>query len=57
MLVNAFNCLLGALAEVIVWMTVADVFFVHERGIMKIFRLDLVCGLNLGSSGLWIHYP
>ena len=35
MLVNAFSCLVGALAEVIVQMTVADVFFVHQRGVMN----------------------
>ena len=35
MLVNAFSCGLGALAEVIVQMTVADVFFVHQRGLMN----------------------
>lgn len=34
-LVNAFSCLVGALAEVLVQMTVADVFFVHERGLMN----------------------
>ena len=39
MLVNAFSCLVGALAEVIVQMTVADVFFVHERGRMNSFYL------------------
>lgn len=33
LLVNALSCGLGALAEVIVQMTVADVFFVHQRGI------------------------
>jgi MFS family permease len=30
--VNTLNCFFGALAEVIVQMTVADVFFVHQRG-------------------------
>ncbi|KAJ5535969.1 major facilitator superfamily domain-containing protein [Penicillium frequentans] len=35
MLVNALSCLLGALAEVIVQMTVADMFFVHQRGQMN----------------------
>ncbi|KAE8440904.1 hypothetical protein EG329_006325 [Mollisiaceae sp. DMI_Dod_QoI] len=35
MLINAFSCGVGALAEVIVQMTVADVFFVHERGLMN----------------------
>ncbi|KAF9888812.1 hypothetical protein FE257_008181 [Aspergillus nanangensis] len=32
MLINAFNCGLGALAEAIVQMTIADMFFVHQRG-------------------------
>jgi hypothetical protein len=32
MLVNAFSCGVGALSEVIVQMTVADIFFVHQRG-------------------------
>lgn len=31
-LVNAVQCWLGALAEVLVQMTVADVYFVHQRG-------------------------
>lgn len=31
-LINVFNCLLGALAEVIAQMTIADLYFVHERG-------------------------
>ena len=35
MAVNTLNCLFGSLAEVIVQMTVADVFFVHERGRMN----------------------
>lgn len=35
MLVNAFSCLLGALAEVICNMTIADVYFVHQRGKMN----------------------
>ena len=30
--VNALQCWLGALAEVLVQMTVADVYFVHQRG-------------------------
>lgn len=34
MLVNVFGCGLGALADVICQMTIADVFFVHERGLM-----------------------
>ena len=35
MLVNVFSCLVGALAEVIVQMTIADVYFTHERGRMN----------------------
>jgi MFS family permease len=35
MLINGFGCGVGALSEVIVQMTVADVFFVHERGAMN----------------------
>lgn len=31
--VNALQCWLGALAEVMVQMTVADVYFVHQRGL------------------------
>lgn len=62
-LTNLFNCLLGALAEVIVQMTVAgrypwlpysaitdqetDVFFVHERGLMN--NLYIWC-MTIGGS-------
>lgn len=35
MLVNLFSCLVGSLAEVIVQMTVADMFFVYQRGTMN----------------------
>lgn len=35
MLVNVLSCIVGALAEVLVQMTVADMFFVHERGLMN----------------------
>lgn len=35
MLVNILSCIVGALSEVLVQMTVADVFFVHERGLMN----------------------
>ena len=35
MSVNILSCIVGALAEVLVQMTVADVFFVHERGLMN----------------------
>jgi MFS family permease len=44
--VNTLNCLFGSLAEIIVQMTVADVFFVHERGRMNSFYL---WSLNIGS--------
>ncbi|KAF2629703.1 synaptic vesicle transporter [Macroventuria anomochaeta] len=46
-LTNLFNCLLGALAEVIVQMTVADVFFVHQRGMMN--NLYVWC-MSIGGS-------
>ncbi|KAF4991114.1 hypothetical protein FDECE_14156 [Fusarium decemcellulare] len=32
MLINAFQCGVGSLAEVMVQMTIADVFFIHQRG-------------------------
>lgn len=35
MMVNTVSCFVGALAEVIVQMTVADVFFVNQRGTMN----------------------
>ncbi|KAJ5619420.1 hypothetical protein N7510_003404 [Penicillium lagena] len=35
MLVNVLSCIVGALAEVLVQMTVADVYFVHQRGFMN----------------------
>ncbi|KPM46327.1 hypothetical protein AK830_g218 [Neonectria ditissima] len=35
MLINVIQCLFGSLAEVIVQMTIADVFFVHQRGRMN----------------------
>ncbi|KAK5129231.1 hypothetical protein LTR08_003734 [Meristemomyces frigidus] len=35
MLVNVFSCWVGSLAEVIVQMTIADVYFTHERGRMN----------------------
>ncbi|KAJ5723944.1 major facilitator superfamily domain-containing protein [Penicillium malachiteum] len=35
MLVNILSCFFGALSEVIVQMTVADVYFVHQRGLMN----------------------
>lgn len=33
--VNAVQCWLGALAEVLIQMTIADVYFVHQRGLMN----------------------
>ncbi|KOC15616.1 hypothetical protein AFLA70_269g001790 [Aspergillus flavus AF70] len=35
MLVNILSCVVGALAEVLVQMTVADIYFVHQRGLMN----------------------
>ena len=35
MLVNLLTCLVGALAEVMVQMTVADMYFVHQRGLIN----------------------
>ncbi|KAF7544101.1 hypothetical protein G7Z17_g10219 [Cylindrodendrum hubeiense] len=35
MLINVLQCFFGSLAEVIVQMTIADVFFVHQRGRMN----------------------
>jgi MFS family permease len=46
-LTQAFNCLLGALAEVIVQMTIADVFFIHERGLMNSLY---ICVMNVGTQ-------
>jgi MFS family permease len=46
-LTQVFNCLLGALAEVIVQMTIADVFFVHERGVMTSLY---ICTMSVGTS-------
>ena len=34
--VNAVQCWLGALAEVLVQMTVADVYFVHVRALLRV---------------------
>ncbi|OAL04381.1 MFS general substrate transporter, partial [Phaeosphaeriaceae sp. SRC1lsM3a] len=45
--VQVFNCLLGALAEVIVQMTVADVFYVHERGVVTSLY---VCVMSVSTS-------
>lgn len=48
MLVNAISCGVGALAEVIVQMTVADVFFVHQRGTVNSIY---VWSVNFGANG------
>ena len=45
--VNTLNCLFGALAEIIVQMTVADVFFVHQRGRMNSYFYWF---FNIGGS-------
>jgi len=47
MLINAFSCGVGALSEVIVQMTVADVFFIHERGAMNTIY---VWAIGIGGS-------
>lgn len=47
MLVNAFSCGVGALAEVICNMTIADVYFVHQRGKMNSIY---IWAQNLGGS-------
>ncbi|KAL2828962.1 major facilitator superfamily domain-containing protein [Aspergillus cavernicola] len=50
MLVNVFSCLSGALSEVMVQMTIADMFFVHERGLMNsIFIWTAQIGASLGA--------
>ena len=45
--VNALQCWLGALAEVMVQMTVADVFFVHQRGLKNSIYIWVA---NTGST-------
>jgi MFS family permease len=45
--VNTLNCLFGALSEIIVQMTVADMFFVHQRGRMNSYYIWF---LNIGTS-------
>lgn len=47
-LTQAFNCLLGALAEVLVQMTIADLFFVHQRG----FRNNMYVWTMMFGSAL-----
>lgn len=45
--VNVWSCLVGALGEVLVQMTVADIFFVHQRGAMNTI---FVWAQNAGST-------
>lgn len=45
--VNALQCWVGSLAETMVQMTVADVFFVHQRGLMNSIY---IWSSNFGSS-------
>ena len=45
--VNALQCWLGALAEVLVQMTVADIYFVHQRGRANSIYVWLA---NVGST-------
>ena len=45
--VNTLNCLFGALAEILVQMTVTDMFFVHQRGRMNSYYIWF---LNIGGS-------
>ncbi|KAJ5100425.1 hypothetical protein N7456_006477 [Penicillium angulare] len=48
MLVNILSCIVGSLAEVLVQMTIADVFFVHERGLMNtIYYWFMTVGVTL----------
>lgn len=48
MLVNILSCIVGALSEVIVQMTVADIYFVHERGLMNtIYYWFMTLGTSL----------
>lgn len=44
---NTVSCVVGALSEIMVQMTVADIFFVHERGLMNSIYYWIA---NLGSS-------
>jgi MFS family permease len=45
--VNALQCWVGSLAETMVQMTVADVFFVHQRGLMNSIY---IWASNFGSN-------
>ena len=47
-MVNIWGCFVGALCEVMVQMTVADFFFVHQRGVMNsIYIWNLTIGTTL----------
>ncbi|KAK4863984.1 hypothetical protein LT330_010194 [Penicillium expansum] len=49
LLVNVFSCLFGALSEVIIQMTIADIFYVHQRGLSNaIFIWTVQAGSSLG---------
>ena len=45
--VNAVQCWLGALAEVLIQMTIAEMYFVHQRGM---FNAIYVWVANVGSN-------
>lgn len=48
MLVNILSCIVGALAEVLVQMTVADIYFVHQRGLTNtIYFWFMTVGVTL----------
>lgn len=50
LLINFFTCLFGGLSEVIVQMTIADVFFIHERGTMNsIYIWTFQIGASMGA--------
>ncbi|KAK5110059.1 hypothetical protein LTR62_006303 [Meristemomyces frigidus] len=45
--VNALQCWLGALAEVLIQMTIADIYFVHQRGLANSIYIWV---LNVGQN-------
>jgi len=45
--VNSVQCWLGALAEVLIQMTIADMYFVHQRGLMNAIYIWVA---NVGSN-------
>ncbi|KAJ5629025.1 major facilitator superfamily domain-containing protein [Penicillium lividum] len=48
MMVNILSCFFGALSEVIVQMTVADIYFIHQRGLINsIYVWFMNSGANL----------